>query len=380
MATPTWHALAAELIFEILRYARPELIPVLNPRDFPWHLGHICSSWRAVFVSSSQFWNTLSIDLDSKAKDRKIDPRPYEHALDIVNVCVQRSKSRPLKFTYWMTLPVLYSSKQRTRVSRYCRSILAVLVAHSERWQDIDLSIGPPQLATLYSVRNKLPKLESVRLFLYPQYWVSKKLKQLREDAQTSLFANAPKLTRTYLMDHEAWRINWSSVTTIHLCDLELLEEVIATLKQTERLEELNLFGVHDDIPCTTAPVRLPYLKILYCGTVDLLLLFIAPELEELSIRHEFETPAEIEPAICKFFKISHRLRKLKLYTDFPEVVRMVFQHIPAVQELFLYGFEIPKQLRELSKLPKARELNAITLGFRSEMEQQPAASVLSKI
>ncbi|KIL58340.1 hypothetical protein M378DRAFT_170685 [Amanita muscaria Koide BX008] len=93
-----WQTLAPELIFEILGKVLPGLtLPVIDPKLFPWYLGHICSSWRAVFKSSPRFWSALVIDLDGDGVEIPPNHR-IERALLLTEMCIQQSKAKTTRY------------------------------------------------------------------------------------------------------------------------------------------------------------------------------------------------------------------------------------------------------------------------------------------
>ena len=52
----------AEIIHEIFSCLSSPLLP-LEPHEFPWYLGQICSEWRAIFLSmQAHFWNEIEIE------------------------------------------------------------------------------------------------------------------------------------------------------------------------------------------------------------------------------------------------------------------------------------------------------------------------------
>ena len=126
-----------ELIYEILTYCLSGVtLRTDAPRSFPWYLGHICQSWRSVFVSSPCFWDRFSFETHSMEEISLL-----QRTLALVELCIERTKDRPFSFDF--------------RVSRIYDDIvpspllLETLVAHADRWRAACLMIDINQLKPL---------------------------------------------------------------------------------------------------------------------------------------------------------------------------------------------------------------------------------------
>jgi hypothetical protein len=86
-----------ELIYEILTWCLSGVtLSTDDPRLFPWYLGHVCRSWRSVFVSSPRFWDRfslLSYRIDTGRSITRI-----QRALALVELCIERTKDHPFSF------------------------------------------------------------------------------------------------------------------------------------------------------------------------------------------------------------------------------------------------------------------------------------------
>ena len=109
-------------------------------------------------------------------------------------------------------------------------------------------------------------------------------------------------------------------------------------------------------------PITLASLKVLSVATVDCLLFFKTPALEELVIseRDHFLTSISIKTIVSRFFSSLHRLRRLVLLGFDPEDAEQVFQYLPIVQDIYFIG-KGDISLRALSNCPNTRYLEAVT-------------------
>ena len=122
-----WAILYPELIYEILTYCISEaILSVDTPGTFPWYLGHICRSWRSVFISSPRFWDRFSFKFQARGS---ADTSQVERALALVQLCIERTKDHPFSFSFKVMIYTI-----AVRPSLYANQILEALVAHADRW------------------------------------------------------------------------------------------------------------------------------------------------------------------------------------------------------------------------------------------------------
>jgi hypothetical protein len=153
-----WQNLAPELVFGILRHFIPFRglkLSVTKPELFPWYLGQICSSWREVFISYPAFWNYFIIQLEFES----VSFTDLDRALAILHACLPRSRNSPFSFQL-----VLYPYKLYYRMRG--EQILELLVGQSTRWHDAHIDLYELELPVLYTVKDKLPMLHSMRVNL----------------------------------------------------------------------------------------------------------------------------------------------------------------------------------------------------------------------
>ena len=371
-----WQTLSPELIFEILQHFLPAKLSLSQQASFPWYLGHICQSWRAVVISSPQFWNVLAIDLD---QDGKFLPVRYiKRALELTKMSLERSTSYPISFRLSMSNPPLCPSQssKRSMSAMYCHQILEALAAHCARWRDACLVLDVCMLPTLYlAAKNRLPILRSIKLTL------SYKMKiqvvadpPVFQGVYSDLFANAPQLTHTSFNDLSLWKINWALVTVLHLTKLPLPHE-LSRISEASRLETLvitdpaNLGHRMPSSGYTTTAITLPFLKILRTPTLDTLLKFKTPRLEELYTRNDLRPVAiSRESGMDGYFSSLPDLRKLSICVVGTFDAQRIFRHMPPIIDLSIYA-ESADVLRLLSTSPRACQFQRLTFGLTSPCE-----------
>src|SRR6266550_575362 len=123
--------LCPELISEIITYCLSDApLDTCFPNRFAWYLGHICRSWRSVFISSPRFWGFIfdgSVTGAFKADH-------LERALTLIELCVKRTKNQPFAFRFD---PRTYVDVE---TSYMCRA-MKTLVAHADRWNVASIKI-----------------------------------------------------------------------------------------------------------------------------------------------------------------------------------------------------------------------------------------------
>ena len=120
-----------ELIYEILTHCLSGVTLYRDdPRSFPWYLGHICQSWRSVFVSSPRFWDRFSFETHSMEEISLL-----QRTLALVELCIERTKDRPFSFDFRVSR--IYDRRRHSTVTTFagnsscpCRS-LARRVPHN---------------------------------------------------------------------------------------------------------------------------------------------------------------------------------------------------------------------------------------------------------
>ena len=371
-----WHSLAPELVLEIFEHFIPGLtLSVTEPAEFPWYLGHICSTWRRVLIASPHFLNSLTIDLGEKGKGvryRRHSAR-FKRTLAIVRFCMRSSNDHPISFRLALCWPELCYNLKRTSQSRFCRLILQSLVEQSARWRDAYITLHVSELPILYAAKDQLHILRSIKLELMECCdscaW---DLCIARPSPSFSdLLANAPQLARVYFGHYLDWEIGWSSIRAIHLKCPPSPDALLELLQHVDCLEELAIYESHSTRvlppqPHRRAPlITLPFLKVLRVGDADFLPLLETQMLDELSVRNDTHSldSSTFNSAVSSFLPSLRRLRKLSLFSNDAYDAEVVFQHMPDIQDLSLYLYEA-SCLKQLATCPRVHRLKSLTLGL----------------
>ncbi|KAM6497449.1 hypothetical protein JOM56_007922 [Amanita muscaria] len=367
--------LANELIYAILRHFLPESqLSVAESDLFPWYLGEICSTWRTVFISSPQFWSTLHIDIDACIEE---DLPCYDSIFELVQVALTRSNGHPLSLSitmYW----VFEEDAASATIRRRTKDILEMLVAHSMNWKDLCMVLHHSCYPTLYKAKGRLPVLCSIKApfttLTMPQQTGSDSINF------QDIFMNATQLTRVrFFAVEKYWRINWSPVTVIHLVNVLSFDEVIPTLRQTSALEELVIVIIRsrmDPSSISSAPVHLPFLKVLYFPTPMPLSLLHTPGLSELYIMNDHWPAGSdtdtlgrelLTTTLSGYFSTVRNLRKLAIYPLNPTDALRILKQAPSnTRELALFGNFISVQLTFAANNPQLHNLKTISIKTRS--------------
>ncbi|KAM6499453.1 hypothetical protein JOM56_004961 [Amanita muscaria] len=344
-----WQTLTPEFIFEILSKFLPGLaVPVVEPEFFPWYLGHICSSWRAVFKSYPQFWSTFIIRLDWMGADRYV-----ERALLLTEMCIQRSQTLPLTFQF------RYEGMTDFEYS-YCHKILKALMAQSTRWLNAYFHIPRSDASLLYAVKTQLPILRTFRLTYCGPLFEDIDLPQCGD-----LFEDAPHVRHVYIVDYPAWKLNWSSITTLHLEFTNVMQPnlLVNFLQTIDRLEELFLDSWRGTSFGSPPRIVLPFLRCLGICTKENLL-FETPALEELHI-NTFSDISLTQYYVWapEFVGLLNHLKRLVILLTSIEMTIMIFQYLPDTENIDFYVMNL-SILKILPLCPSARHLETMTIGI----------------
>lgn len=182
--------LPMEVLAEILRRSwksrsilSPYKFDVFTIRDGPWSLGQVCSSWRNVIESfCPELWATLTMGsnvYDEAKMPMKADP------VEILRVVLERSRSHPLDLYLYYWFPGV-----KGKAMERCFDLL---LAHSERWRDITLTIPCSFLPRLSTIRGKVDLLRNMYLIFFPES------NPQSEDSDVRAFEIAPKLEKLHM-------------------------------------------------------------------------------------------------------------------------------------------------------------------------------------
>ncbi|KAM6502750.1 hypothetical protein JOM56_002727, partial [Amanita muscaria] len=168
-------------------------------------LGHICSSWRAVFLSMRrEFWSEIQFDAQPPQESA-------ERYTRIAKFFLKRDQHFPISFEFLEGIPFL--------------PVLRALKAQSERW--LDASFNSLHSGSLLSVKNRLPLLRSLTI------------KHIGNLQEPNIFKDTPNLTRVTLTAISLGNFNWLSLTIFELTSARICDRFLDVLSQMESLEKL---------------------------------------------------------------------------------------------------------------------------------------------
>ena len=115
--------------------------------EFPWYLGHICSPWRAVFLSMRQeFWGKFML-YPPTSRSLKFKAR---RCAALVKLFIECARGQPFSFD-------IHQDTQS-------RIILKKFMKESSCWLDASFSIAKSEISSLLKIKNRLPHLRSPHL------------------------------------------------------------------------------------------------------------------------------------------------------------------------------------------------------------------------
>jgi len=194
----TTHTLPPEIVREIFKHSStPLTISMLyhgpNGPSFPWRFCHICSPWRAVFLSMyEEFWCKCIVKpaIDNPFKSRRI--------IAMTKTFLQRTQGRPFSFEVYVD-----STSLSTR-------IFELLIAESSHWQDAYITIDDAQIPILLAVKNRVPSLRSLALRVYSHItWAKTSHAAVIPSTCDDIFYHAPLLTKNW---PESKELYWARV------------------------------------------------------------------------------------------------------------------------------------------------------------------------
>ena len=267
-------------------------LAIFDVKSLPWLLGHICSQWRAVALSSPKLWSSVVISLYQLQMD-------LEMAVCMVETWLQRGAECPLF--------VRFLCGHRSLESH---PILDALASSSHRWQDVTFSITIPLLSSLTHIRGHLPSLQRLEIQLDLEAVPDPGIFDAFEFAPCLYEVSAPHFANLPL------KLPWSQLTqyTGPIIGPETLE----VLRHASNVVACTLYtyaftGLHNSAPSGT--VQLPQLRTLCihsesdAGLLDGLVL---PVLEDISFR-EHPNGGTLVSVLSLLRRSSCSLKKLHL-------------------------------------------------------------------
>ena len=174
--------LPLDVLHEIFFHCLPaHRNPIMKSSESPLLLTRICSSWRAIALSSPRIWSKIHIPLpgdpsftprdeiitDGLSRRRQKIASVLQLRCDAVRRWLSRSGTCPLSISIYH--PSSYSNPQNSKVEELSQEMFNILLSFADRWSDVDLFMpediysqlqGNTQPATFSS-------LKSLKLYLY---------------------------------------------------------------------------------------------------------------------------------------------------------------------------------------------------------------------
>jgi hypothetical protein len=260
-----------EIIREILSHlASPVLYTSQNPgTPFPWVLGHICSEWRAIFLSMKpQFWSRISI----RYEEENFDAQIVRHIKEMVKFFLNRNRADVITFDYM----VLAMTVTINTMPEDMHPVLEMLVEESNRWESASITIIPQDVHILRRIRNRLPFLRKLVVTTVTHI-------PGLPSACDDMFKHAP-LLRDVTLSGPTWKLNWPALTTVAL--RTSVNNTLAILPRIPNVEILSLSPYRSRINDSCGLITLPRLNTLIVDREipDFLDMLKVPKLENLTI------------------------------------------------------------------------------------------------
>ena len=355
-----WAMLYPELIYDILTYCFPgDTLSVGTPSTFPWYLGHICQSWRSVFISSPRFWDrfafqALGVEMATISR--------LERALALVQLCIERTTDHPFSFSF---KAMMYAME--VPQSLYAIQILETLVVHADRWRAAYFVADPDGLqGSLAKAKGRFGQLRTLQICI--------PLGVSYHHIASDLFEDAPNLTRVYATDYH--RLRWSSVTVLHI---ELAprsaHRFYAELEHMISLEELVVRGLSLRHDLANVPVELPSLKTFSVDHYFPLSLIKAPSLERLYLANAL-LGADTQ-AVETFLRGVNHLNILSFDAVRNVDLATIIGFTPELDHLILAG-----QISSLDALRSlvSRSIKRINIGVRTPSSTPSSVSTMHQL
>ncbi|KAK2460243.1 hypothetical protein APHAL10511_007632 [Amanita phalloides] len=246
-------------------------------QSFPWFLGHICSTWRSIFLSmTAEFWCSISIWFRPERRDS-------ERTKNVVQFFLERDPAAP--FSFEVKSPHHIHEFQQHEIVHICQT-LDILTDASMRWKGASFTVrGPTDLLPLRRAKHRLPLLQKILLCLG--------LHKV-PDQMLDVFQNAPHLNDVVVRELEDWKFNLEDLKAISIDRLGSgAPHFITALPRMAKLKRLRI-GTEFDDKLLSSIIVLPNLTTLGCEHSSLRFLE-APALEDLTIEYNTCNPFNLD-------------------------------------------------------------------------------------
>ncbi|KAF7336510.1 F-box domain-containing protein [Mycena sanguinolenta] len=251
----------AEILGEIFSWSLPSHWDVLDVRNCPWVLTHVCRRWRAVALSMTSLWSLISVDFETKPQ--------YPRAM----ISTQIERARSLKIHFFGYEDCDASSQI---------ALFELLAIHSHRWEELSIQLtshlGPcvmkdRDLTALrrtwvqwHNAESQTPEFNSVDFL--------RTATSLVEIGVCCDFRFLPTRLPTH---HQLTRYDFDAPWRTHV-------ELLKSLPNIQAARISRHFDNFNDWPEPGDPIDLPHLRRLYVTDHPCLDYLRTPRLEELAI------------------------------------------------------------------------------------------------
>jgi hypothetical protein len=136
--------LPVEILTEIFALCMPEWgTPSFSTRQAPLIFGQVCIGWRRAASSAQNLWSSITVSFT----------RCPDEALAMA--WLSRATSVPLS--------ILLDAEYHPSAKKMW-PVISQLVKYCDRWKHVEINLPSPMLLRLYSVRHRLPWLESLHI------------------------------------------------------------------------------------------------------------------------------------------------------------------------------------------------------------------------
>ncbi|KAJ7483447.1 hypothetical protein FB451DRAFT_106651 [Mycena latifolia] len=288
----------AEILCEIFSLTLPSLSEAtdcgrFDVKNSPWVLGHICSHWRAIALSSPSLWSLVVINLKNYHPD-DYDPLLPASAYPLVFLETQIQRAR--------TLDLFFSTHPSQ--SSHAMDLFKLLVANCMRWKRLDATLVPEMLTLMAPLRGHVPLLHRLAI-----EWHSNSLPEsavdidcFHEAPSLCALATGPQLSVSFPA-HQLTQYELAGTSTTHLL---VLKQAVNLVKACILIDPPELPGFSGEV------IDLIHLRQLHVTHTVILDSFRLPELDSLSYESEADDGPQILVHVRSLFDRSvHAPRRL---------------------------------------------------------------------
>ncbi|KAJ7649063.1 hypothetical protein DFH06DRAFT_1332085 [Mycena polygramma] len=244
-----------EILGEIFSYLVPSHFSEISQIEqivvdhAPWSITRVCSHWSAVALETPALWSTVLLKLKYLGE---------QGAVSLIELWLRRSRNMPLNVT------IVCQGDPK----RQSHAALDAAMSASNRWQEAYISIIPPLVYQLHSIRGRLSSLKTLDISVD----LGEAHLAIDEDeAFWSILADAPQLTSliTHCWDlvgflRPPFTVAWHRLTRLSTT-FSSNTEALSTLRELSDIVECKFaFRITEVLPSdSTTTIHLPHLEFL---------------------------------------------------------------------------------------------------------------------